>query len=185
MVGPHGRGSNMAAIVRACRAGTVPAVVEVVIPSGNGSGAEELARDMGIRVQVVLPGDGYGPRLMEALVGCEYVCLAGYLRLLPNEVLDNFPMRVLNIHPGLLPKYGGKGMYGRRVHEAVIAAGEKESGCSVHLVTPVYDEGPIVMQKSCPVLPDDTPETLAERVLMLEHLAYPEALAKVIVDRPR
>ncbi|HSI73564.1 MAG TPA: formyltransferase family protein, partial [Fimbriimonas sp.] len=90
------------------------------------------------------------------------------------------PNRVLNIHPALLPKFGGKGMYGRRVHEAVLAAGETESGCTIHLVTPVYDEGPIILQKTCPVLEGDTPETLATRVLQVEHEAYPEALAKVI-----
>ncbi|MFN3683119.1 MAG: formyltransferase family protein, partial [Fimbriimonadaceae bacterium] len=114
---------------------------------------------------------------------CTLVCLAGYMRLLPKEVLDSFPNRVLNIHPALLPKFGGKGMYGMRVHEAVLRAGEAESGCTVHLVNERYDEGPIVVQLRCPVLPDDTPETLAARVLELEHRAYPEAVRKVLAGR--
>jgi phosphoribosylglycinamide formyltransferase-1 len=105
--------------------------------------------------------------------------------VLPLEVLSLFPNRVLNIHPALLPKFGGKGMYGHHVHEAVLAAGEAESGCSVHFVNERYDEGAVILQKVCPVLPDDTPDTLAARVLVLEHQAYPEALAKVIRDRSR
>jgi phosphoribosylglycinamide formyltransferase-1 len=185
MVGPHGRGSNMAAIVRACQRGEVPGTVLVVVPSGPNSGAESVAQELRVRTEVVLPGDEYASRLLGALKGCEWLCLAGYLRILPTEVLAHFSNRVLNIHPSLLPKFGGKGMYGRRVHEAVLAAGATESGCSVHIVTEVYDDGPVILQKSCPVLPDDSAETLAERVLKLEHLAYPEALAKVIYDRSR
>ena len=102
--------------------------------------------------------------------------------LLPQEVVRRYEGRILNIHPALLPKYGGKGMYGIHVHEAVIAAGEKESGCSIHFVNERYDEGAVLLQKKCPVLPDDTPESLAERVLDLEHTAYPEAL-KMLVER--
>jgi len=185
MVGPHGRGSNMAAIVRACRQGVVPGQVLIVVPSGPNSGAEAVAQELGVRTEVVLPGEDYGDRLLKALDDCEWLCLAGYLRILPTEVLKRFPKRVLNIHPSLLPKFGGKGMYGKRVHEAVIASGEIESGCSVHLVTEVYDDGPIVLQLKCPVLPDDTAETLAQRVLKLEHQAYPAALVKVMYDRPR
>jgi len=173
----------MAAIIEACRRGDVPATVAVVIPSGAGSEAESNAIALGVCTQVVKPGEEYGARLLEALEGCEWVCLAGYLRILPQEVLDRFPDRVLNIHPSLLPKYGGKGMFGHYVHEAVLQAGESESGCSVHLVNENYDDGRVILQKRCPVLPDDTPETLAARVLKLEHRAYPEALTKVIFDR--
>ncbi|HXH62363.1 MAG TPA: formyltransferase family protein, partial [Fimbriimonadaceae bacterium] len=112
----------------------------------------------------------------------DVVCLAGFMVLLPVNIVHKYAGRILNIHPALLPKFGGKGMYGIRVHQAVIAAGEKESGCSVHVVTEKYDEGPILLQKRCPVLTDDTPETLADRVLDLEHTAYPEAL-KLVVER--
>jgi phosphoribosylglycinamide formyltransferase-1 len=98
------------------------------------------------------------------------------MTLLPSAVVSAYPGKILNIHPALLPKFGGKGMYGLRVHEAVLAAGEKESGCTVHFVNEDYDDGPPLYQAKCPVLPDDTPETLAERVLELERDAYPEAL---------
>ena len=118
--------------------------------------------------------------LMDALSSCSIVCLAGFLRLLPTEVLNGFPGRILNIHPSLLPKFGGKGMYGIRVHEAVLAAGENESGCTVHLVSEHYDEGAILLQRRCAVLPDDTPETLAARVLKEEHIAYIQAIKDMI-----
>ena len=102
------------------------------------------------------------------------------MKKLPIEVLHRYPGRVLNIHPSLLPKFGGKGMYGHHVHEAVIAAHEPESGCTVHVVTENYDEGPIVLQLRCPVESGDSPDTLAARVLELEHRAYPLAIKKVI-----
>lgn len=94
-----------------------------------------------------------------------------------------FPDRVLNIHPSLLPKYGGKGMYGIRVHEAVLAAGDSESGCTVHLVNEVYDDGAVLVQLRCPVEPGDTPETLAARVLECEKQAFPMAINKVLDGR--
>jgi formyltetrahydrofolate-dependent phosphoribosylglycinamide formyltransferase len=180
MVGPHGRGSNMAAIIEACQSGRLPAEVAVVIGSRAGSGALERAASMGVRTAVIEPGDDYGTLLLSELGSCDWICLAGYLRLLPSEVLTRFPNRVLNIHPALLPKFGGKGMYGQRVHEAVIAAGESESGCTVHYVNEQYDEGAIILQRRCPVEPGDTPETLAARVLEQEHLAYVEALAGLL-----
>jgi len=185
MVGPRGRGSNMRALVEACKNGAVPATVEVVIASASGSDAEAVAASLDVRTAVVVPGEDYGQRLLGELSGCEWICLAGFLRILPAEVLGRFPNRVLNIHPALLPKYGGKGMYGHHVHEAVVRAGETESGCTVHLVNERYDEGAIVLQKRCPVLPKDSPDSLAARVLVLEHQAYPEALAKVILERSR
>lgn len=135
---------------------------------------------MGVRAAVIEPGEDYGARLLAELGSCDWICLAGYLRLLPSEVLARFPNRVLNIHPALLPKFGGKGMYGQRVHEAVIAAGETESGCTVHYVNEQYDEGAIILQRRCPVEAVDTAETLAARVLEQEHLAYVEALAKLL-----
>lgn len=175
----------MRALVEACRSGIVPAVVKTVIASAPGSEAEAAAQLLGVGTHVVRLGNGYGERLLSALDGCEWVCLAGYLRLLPVEVLDQFPNRVLNIHPALLPKFGGKGMYGHHVHEAVLAAGETESGCTVHFVNEQYDDGAVILQKRCPVLPKDTADMLAARVLQLEHMAYAEALAKVIHERTR
>jgi phosphoribosylglycinamide formyltransferase 1 len=110
------------------------------------------------------------------------IILAGFLWLLPGNIIQNFPNRIINIHPALLPKYGGKGMYGAKVHEAVLAAGEKESGISIHYVNEQYDEGDIIFQARCPVLPDDTPETLALRIHALEHRHYPEVIEKLLAS---
>jgi phosphoribosylglycinamide formyltransferase 1 len=166
----------MRALAEACASGQVPAVVQVVVAPKAESQAIETARSLGLRVEIVPPGDEYGPRLLAALAGCDWICLAGLMRLLPFEVLQAFPNRILNIHPALLPRFGGKGMYGRHVHEAVIQSGEKESGVTIHYVNEHYDEGEILLQLRCEVRPDDTPETLAARVLKLEHEAYAKAL---------
>ncbi len=114
--------------------------------------------------------------------GIDYIVLAGFLWLIPAYILKAYPNRIVNIHPALLPNYGGKGMYGRRVHEAVIAAGEKESGISIHYVNEKYDDGEIIFQAKCPVESGDTPETLAARILELEHEHYPEVIEKVVLD---
>jgi phosphoribosylglycinamide formyltransferase-1 len=113
----------------------------------------------------------------------DLLCLAGYMRLLRPEALVN--RTVLNIHPALLPKFGGPGMYGMHVHQAVIDAGESESGCTVHRVTEYYDEGEIVLQRRVPVLPTDTAASLAARVLEAEHIAYPDAIRKIREERSR
>lgn len=112
------------------------------------------------------------PHLREHKV--DLVCLCGYLRLLP--IVDDFRQRVLNIHPSLLPRHGGKGMFGHHVHEAVLAAGDRESGCTVHVCTDQYDRGPIVVQQRVPVVPGDTAATLAARVFAAECEAYPQAI---------
>jgi phosphoribosylglycinamide formyltransferase-1 len=168
----------MKALIEACRNGTVPnAEVSVVVAQNESAPALETARALGVPTRVAA---NEAQPLLEAFEGCDALCLAGFLRLLPSEVLAKFPHRILNIHPALLPKFGGKGMYGRHVHEAVVAARETETGCTVHLVNERYDEGRILLQKRCPVYPDDTPETVAARVLALEHQAFPEALAEVL-----
>jgi phosphoribosylglycinamide formyltransferase-1 len=115
--------------------------------------------------------------------GVELVCLAGYLRLLP--IPEDYAGAVLNIHPALLPKYGGKGFYGDRVHRAVLAADERESGCTVHLCDASYDTGQILVQRRVPVLPGDTVETLAARVFEAECEAYPEAIEQWVAGRRR
>lgn len=187
VVGPKGRGSNMLALAQAANDPDFPARIAVVISPLGDTAAAENARAMGLRLEVVPPEplDTYGARLMAVLSDArvEWICLAGYTRLLPAEVLAAFPNRVLNIHPALLPKFGGKGMYGMRVHEAVLGSGDEESGCTVHLVNERYDDGAIVLQRRVPVVAGDTPEILAKRVLQQEHLAYAEALAKVIFEK--
>jgi phosphoribosylglycinamide formyltransferase-1 len=174
----------MASLIAACLGGDVPAEPALVVSPKADTPAAIRAKSLGVRVAVVPRDEGYAEGLRHLLQEerIEVVCLAGYMTLLPPEVVREYRGRILNIHPALLPKFGGKGMYGIRVHEAVLAAGEKESGCSVHFVTEEYDEGEVLLQKRCAVLPDDTPETLADRVLDLEHTAYPEAL-KLLVSR--
>jgi formyltetrahydrofolate-dependent phosphoribosylglycinamide formyltransferase len=109
----------------------------------------------------------------------DLILLAGYLKLVPRQVVAQYARRILNIHPALLPAFGGKGMYGRRVHEAVIESGAPESGATVHYVDDEYDRGPIVAQQRVPVLAGDTPEALAARVLAVEHELYPAAVDHV------
>ena len=113
----------------------------------------------------------------------DIILLAGYMRKVPDAVVAAFPDRMLNIHPALLPKFGGEGMYGIHVHTAVLEAGETETGATVHFVNEEYDKGEILLQRTVPVLPDDTPETLAARVLECEHRLYPDALEKLLALR--
>lgn len=110
----------------------------------------------------------------------DLIVLAGFLRLVPLDMVKRWPKRIVNIHPALLPKYGGKGMYGQHVHEAVIAAKDKESGITIHLVNERYDEGEHLLQVRCPVLPEDTPTTLAARIHALEHENYPRAIEQLV-----
>jgi len=112
--------------------------------------------------------------------GVSLVVLAGFLWLVPSDLIRAFPDRIINIHPALLPDYGGKGMYGKYVHEAVIRNQEKESGISIHYVNEVYDEGKIIRQEKCAVKPDDTPESLAQRIHLLEHKFYPLVIEELL-----
>ena len=182
VVGAKGRGSNMERLVLAGRAKEYQGHVALVVSPSLDSSAVAKARELGVQVAHVPRGESYGARLARALQGMDLVCLAGFMWLLPAEVLAAFPGRVLNIHPALLPKFGGKGMYGHHVHDAVVAAGETESGCTVHHVTEKYDEGSVVLQKRHRLVPGETPESLAAAVLRLEHEAYPEAVSKVLGD---
>lgn len=182
LVGTKGRGTNMANLITACLSGDVPAEPGLVVAPKAGTPAVLRAEALGVPTAIVPRGDDYAERLLAELRAARttLVCLAGLMFLLPPEVLRAYPGRVLNIHPALLPKHGGKGMYGHHVHEAVLAAGDSESGCSIHLVSEAYDEGPVVFQMRCPVLPGDTPDSLADRVLDLEHIAYPMALKHLL-----
>lgn len=112
-----------------------------------------------------------------------FIVLAGFLWLVPENLLASFPGRIINIHPALLPAYGGKGMYGSKVHEAVILNKEKESGITIHYVNGEYDRGDVIFQARCPVLPDDTAETLAGRIHELEYRHFPEIIEKTILSK--
>jgi len=174
-----GGGTNLQALLDACGPGA-PARITRVISNKADAGALERARQAGIPA-VVLHDPGDPRELLAALADAELVVLAGYLRLVPAPVVAQFPRRLINIHPALLPAFGGPGMYGRRVHEAVLASGAAQAGATVHYVDEQYDRGPIIAQQTVPVRPDDTPETLAERVLAVEH----ELLPHVVFDLAR
>ncbi|MEI7576131.1 MAG: phosphoribosylglycinamide formyltransferase [Armatimonadota bacterium] len=181
LIGPKGRGSNMLALAARIKLDDSMVVQKVVTPRSDAPGALAALAE-GLRVETVpyLDPVPYEQRLAAELADCDWVCLAGYMKLLPSSVLAAHSGRILNIHPALLPKFGGQGMYGIRVHEAVLAAGETESGCTVHFVTEEYDEGEIILQARCRVEIDDSPEELAARVLRLEHETYYRALKKVV-----
>jgi phosphoribosylglycinamide formyltransferase-1 len=186
MVGAKGRGSNMRAILRACNSGRLDAECGVVIAPSEDVAAVETARQMDAEVAVISPDEsGYAEALLNILEleRVDLLCLAGVTRLLPREVVMAMPRRILNIHPALLPKFGGKGMYGLRVHQAVIDAGERVSGCTVHYVTEEYDEGDILLQMTCQVESGETAESLAEKVLALEHECYVKAIQMWIAHR--
>ncbi len=128
--------------------------------------------------------DGTLQRELEG-AGIDLVVLAGFMRLLPAALVQAWPDRILNIHPSLLPKYGGKGMYGEHVHKAVLAAGEKESGITIHLVNERYDEGQVLFQAKCPVMPGDNADALAARIHGLEHAHYPAVVEKLSLELSR
>ena len=181
LIGPKGRGSNMLALAARIKLDDSMVVQKVITPRADAPGALAALAE-GLRVETVPYVDAipYEVRLAEELADCDWVCLAGYMKLLPAAVLESHRGRILNIHPALLPKFGGKGMYGMHVHEAVIQAQETESGCTVHFVKEEYDEGEIILQARCRVEIDDSPEELAARVLRLEHDSYYRALKKVV-----
>ena len=185
-----GEGTNFQAILDGCLSGWIPAEVALLVASEPGAGAVHRAQVAGVPA-VVLQRESfktpkaYGEALAAACKehGAEWVCLAGFLHKLDPAFLKAFPSRILNIHPALLPAFGGKGMYGRHVHEAVLAHGAKASGCTVHFVDEEFDHGPIVLQSPVAVLDGDTPQTLARRVQEAEHWAYPCAVRLAVQGR--
>lgn len=184
--GKHGRGSNMARLADACQTGYIPhARIGRVIGTHADSPAVERARELGLPVSIVAGSiEDYPSALRDTLAGAQtdLICLAGYMRRVPDQVLQEYAGRIVNTHPALLPAFGGKGMYGIHVHEAVLAYGAKVSGCTVHFIDEEYDTGPVILQKAVSVEEDDTPETLAGRVLTVEHEIYPLAV-KLIAER--
>lgn len=181
-----GGGTNMQAIIDACRAGRLDGDPRAVISNLSKSGALERARQEGIPAYHLSSRTHPDPdeldrAILEALTDNEVdvICLVGYLKLMGPRTIGAYRGRILNIHPALLPRHGGQGFYGHHVHEAVLAAGDQVSGPTVHLVDERYDEGPVLRQIEVPVLPDDTPDTLAARVLVQEHRLFPETLQAI------
>jgi len=184
-VAVSGRGSNLEALLRALGP-EAPARVVLVLSSRPDAPALERAAAREIP-SVTLRDPSDSQEWLRALErhAVDLVVLAGYLKLVPSDVIARFRGRIINIHPALLPSFGGKGMYGRRVHEAVLASGARESGATVHLVDEVYDRGAILGQARVPVFPGDDPERLAARVLEVEHRLLPAAvLAAAAAGRP-
>ena len=168
-----GRGSNLEALYHALESGAAAKIV-VVMSDRPDAGGLERARQWGISTEVLpKPGDGAFWIALLRRYAVDLVVLAGYVKLVPPNVIAAFRGRILNVHPALLPAFGGKGMYGHRVHEAVLASGARETGATVHLVDETYDHGATLAQARVPVLPGDTAERLAERVLEQEHRLLP------------
>lgn len=157
--------------------------VELLICNKKEAGVIEKALAHQIKTYLIDKQDVESGELLQLLKKHEidFIILAGYLWLIPNYLIEAYPNKIVNIHPALLPKFGGKGMYGDRVHKAVIDAKEKESGITIHYVNEHYDEGQILFQAHCTVNPNDTPETLAQKIHQLEHLHFAEQIEKILI----
>ena len=181
----HG-GSTMQAIIDACKSGELKATPAVIISNNANSGAMERAKRESIP-HFHLSGKTHpspeqlDQAMLDTLLShqVDIVILAGYMKKLGEQTLSHYAGAILNIHPALLPKFGGQGMYGIRVHEAVLAAGERETGVTIHLVTEEYDTGAIISQETVPVIQGDTPQSLQARVLNTEHAAFKRVLQKI------
>ncbi|HEY7471718.1 MAG TPA: phosphoribosylglycinamide formyltransferase [Gemmatimonadota bacterium] len=179
-----GRGSNLEALFETL-AGRSDATIVLVCSDRPGAQALERARARGVEAVVLAPEDEGAMLGALERARVDWIVLAGYLKRVPSGVVRRYRNRILNVHPALLPAHGGVGMYGERVHRAVIEAGEATSGASVHLVDEEYDRGPVVAQESVAVLPGDTPATLAARVLEVEHRLLPAAVVAAAEGRIR
>ena len=180
------RGSNMQAVLDACEAGTLSATPVVLVSNNRNAEALQRAQRGGMAIHVLNSVTHPDPDRLDAAIHdaltaarCDLIVLAGFMKMIGPRVLRSFANRIINIHPALLPRHGGKGMFGMHVHRAVIASGERTWGVSVHLVDEEYDHGRILAQAEVPVAHDDTPESLAERVLRKEHEFLPEVLSKI------
>lgn len=177
-----GTGSNADKIIRCFRHHTAIRVALIVCNKPE-AGVLKIAEKENIPALIIeketfFQSDTYVKELKEK--GIDFIVLAGFLWKIPAALIKAFPGSIINIHPALLPKYGGKGMYGRFVHQAVINNKEAESGITIHYVDEVYDHGKIIFQATCPVQINDTPSSLAERIAVLEHEHYPKVIERVI-----
>ena len=185
-----GSGSNLLAIIEAGKSGYISSQVVLVVSNNSASGALETAKKYNIPAyhlsqKLFSTEFEFESRVLDLLneYKADLILLAGYMKKLSSAVVKQYSGRILNIHPALLPKYGGKGMYGIHVHEAVISANEKVTGATVHFVNEVYDSGEIILQKHLKVNPDDNALSLQKRVLETEHKLYPEAIKMFEEDR--
>jgi len=184
-----GSGSNLKAIIKAGKTGKISSQVALVISNNSDSGALNTAKKYKIPAihlsQKLFESPAeFNKELLRLLkkFKIDLIILAGYMKIVSPEIIQKYKNKILNIHPALLPAFGGKGMYGINVHEAVLSSGEKKSGATVHMVDSEYDEGPVVLQKEVRIGAKETPETLRKKILRIEHNLYPEAI-KLFEDR--
>lgn len=184
-----GGGSNMQSIIDSTKTGILKGLAKVVLVISNNPNAYALERAKKENIKTLcVERKNYADEFSfnaEILKNIEeskadIICLAGYMRIVGANIIEKYANKILNIHPALLPKYGGKGMYGHHVHEAVVKAKEKKSGATVHIADENYDTGRIVVQQEVDVYDDDTPQDVAKRVLEVEHKIYPLAIKKLI-----
>ena len=181
-----GSGTNFQAIIDAVKSGQINARIKGLISDNPDCKALRRAKRNDIETKVIQPDEveSFGKVLLDILQTwkADLIVLAGYVKKIPVSVIQQYENRIINIHPSLLPKYGGKGFYGSKVHQAVLNAGEEESGCSVHVVTEEYDKGPILAQQKVPVYKSDDAQTLAKRILQQEHYLLPKVVGELIED---
>ena len=183
-----GGGSNLQSIIDETKSGILKDIAQVVIVISNNPSAYGLERAKKENIKAValdyknMDKKIYDDQMYKLIKesGADIICLAGYLKKVSDTIVKEYKSRILNIHPALLPKFGGKGMYGHFVHEAVVKAKEKKSGPTVHYVDENYDTGSIILQKEVPVYETDSPEDVAKRVLVQEHIIFPQAIKKII-----
>ena len=185
-----GRGSNFQAILEQIDKGIIPATVGLCITNNPKAGVIDIARENRIPLKICLPKEyqdahSFNEDILAALIEAEidFIILAGYLKLIGQQIVDRYSNKILNIHPALLPSFGGKGMYGHHVHDAVFKRGVKVSGATVHLVNNEYDAGPIVIQKTVLVGDAASPDEIAKRVLKIEHEIFPQAVKMLVEER--
>ena len=177
-----GAGSNAQAIINYFK--NHPSIrISLIVSNKPQAGVLSIAQRENIPSLIIekekfFRGDAYLPELKNAKI--DFIVLAGFLWKVPEKLIEAYRNSIVNIHPALLPKYGGKGMYGDKVHETVIANKEKESGITIHYVDEHYDNGDVILQKTCPVLEDDSPNSLAQRIHKLEHANYPITIEKIL-----
>jgi len=185
-----GRGSNFEAILKKIREQYIPATVELCITNNPDAGVIGLASKHGIPIKILVPKTfsdsyAYDEAILKELIAAriDYIILAGYLKMIGPQIVERYSNKIINIHPALLPAFGGKGMYGHHVHQAVFDRGVKYSGVTIHLVNKEYDAGPIVLQEVVPVDGINSAQEIAEKVLMVEHRVFPRAVKWLVEDR--
>ncbi len=185
-----GRGSNFRAILDKINEGYISATVGIVITNIPTAGVIEIAEAAGIPVKIITPknfpdSQSYNDEILKTLTDnrIDYIILAGYLKMIGRQIVNRYSNKIINIHPALLPSFGGKGMYGHHVHDAVYERGVKVSGATVHLVNNEYDAGPIVLQKAISIENAQNAEEIAQCVLKIEHEIFPQAVKLLVEDQ--